>query len=277
MFAITVQECLLLLALLLLFFGRKLPEVGRSLGKSVVEFKKGVRGLEQGDGEGVPELVRRRATVRYYSRMNPWRMVPLLVVLSEDEIRRAALRRVGQDASGPFEVAAGLAVVVEPAFPGCTCYPARQEVRIGPEPAEARFWVVPQVLGKVHDARVRVWQGERLLAELSPETRVVRQTAAVVMGACSLVLPLAYAVLRHFRLDLESQFEDGFQLYGWLWRSVWQGLTPGGLFLVLAVMTGLLFWWARPRRRELFWEIEPAREPQANGVRAGEALAAIPR
>jgi sec-independent protein translocase protein TatA len=34
-----------------LLFGRKLPEVGRYLGKGIVEFKKGVKGLED-DTEG---------------------------------------------------------------------------------------------------------------------------------------------------------------------------------------------------------------------------------
>jgi sec-independent protein translocase protein TatA len=30
----------------LLIFGRRLPEVGRSVGKSIVEFKKGIKGIE---------------------------------------------------------------------------------------------------------------------------------------------------------------------------------------------------------------------------------------
>ena len=30
----------------LLLFGRRLPEVGRSVGRAIVEFKKGVRGIE---------------------------------------------------------------------------------------------------------------------------------------------------------------------------------------------------------------------------------------
>lgn len=30
----------------LLLFGKRLPEVGRSLGKSVIEFKKGLQGIE---------------------------------------------------------------------------------------------------------------------------------------------------------------------------------------------------------------------------------------
>jgi sec-independent protein translocase protein TatA len=40
------QEMLLLLIIGVLLFGRKLPEVGRYLGKGIVEFKKGIRGLE---------------------------------------------------------------------------------------------------------------------------------------------------------------------------------------------------------------------------------------
>ncbi len=31
----------------LLLFGRRLPEVGRSLGKGIVEFKKGLKGIEE--------------------------------------------------------------------------------------------------------------------------------------------------------------------------------------------------------------------------------------
>jgi len=40
------QEMIILLILGVLLFGRKLPEVGRYLGKGIVEFKKGIRGLE---------------------------------------------------------------------------------------------------------------------------------------------------------------------------------------------------------------------------------------
>ena len=39
-------EIVMLLALGLLLFGRKLPEVGRSLGRGIVEFKKGLKGVE---------------------------------------------------------------------------------------------------------------------------------------------------------------------------------------------------------------------------------------
>lgn len=39
-------EGLVLLLLGVLIFGKRLPEVGKSLGRSIVEFKKGLSGLE---------------------------------------------------------------------------------------------------------------------------------------------------------------------------------------------------------------------------------------
>jgi sec-independent protein translocase protein TatA len=40
------QDILLLMVVGVLLFGRRLPEVGRYLGKGIVEFKKGLKGLE---------------------------------------------------------------------------------------------------------------------------------------------------------------------------------------------------------------------------------------
>jgi len=39
-------EWVIILVIGLLLFGRRLPEVGRSLGKSIVEFKRGVKGIQ---------------------------------------------------------------------------------------------------------------------------------------------------------------------------------------------------------------------------------------
>jgi sec-independent protein translocase protein TatA len=41
------MELAILAGICLLFFGNRLPSVMRSLGKSVVEFKKGVSGIEE--------------------------------------------------------------------------------------------------------------------------------------------------------------------------------------------------------------------------------------
>ncbi|MFN7021644.1 MAG: twin-arginine translocase TatA/TatE family subunit [Phycisphaerales bacterium] len=49
----TPMSWIILLALGLLLFGRRLPEVGRSLGKGIVEFKKGLAGVEEQVNEAV--------------------------------------------------------------------------------------------------------------------------------------------------------------------------------------------------------------------------------
>lgn len=46
LFGLGGPEMIALLVIGILLFGRKLPEVGRSLGKGIVEFKKGLKGLE---------------------------------------------------------------------------------------------------------------------------------------------------------------------------------------------------------------------------------------
>lgn len=40
-------ELMVILVIGVLLFGKRLPEVGRSLGKGIVEFKKGLRGIEE--------------------------------------------------------------------------------------------------------------------------------------------------------------------------------------------------------------------------------------
>lgn len=45
-FTLGGQEMIILLIIGVLLFGRKLPDVGRYLGKGIVEFKKGIKGVE---------------------------------------------------------------------------------------------------------------------------------------------------------------------------------------------------------------------------------------
>src|SRR5688500_13849514 len=46
----------------LLIWGKRLPEVGRNLGKGLVEFKKGLQGVEEEVGKSAPRDEPRRLT-----------------------------------------------------------------------------------------------------------------------------------------------------------------------------------------------------------------------
>src|SRR5438445_6352997 len=46
LFTLSPMELIIVAVLGVLLFGRRLPEVGRYLGKGIVEFKKGMKGLE---------------------------------------------------------------------------------------------------------------------------------------------------------------------------------------------------------------------------------------
>ena len=46
-------ELLIVCVVALLLFGRRLPEVGRSLGRGIVEFKKGLKGVKKDVDEAV--------------------------------------------------------------------------------------------------------------------------------------------------------------------------------------------------------------------------------
>jgi sec-independent protein translocase protein TatA len=56
-------EWIILLVLGLLIFGRRLPEVGRSLGRGIVEFKRGIRGVEDDVDEEVARPTKSRKSL----------------------------------------------------------------------------------------------------------------------------------------------------------------------------------------------------------------------
>jgi len=50
---------IILLVIGILLFGKRLPEMGRYLGKTIIEFKKGMKGLEdEVDGSGMHQMAR---------------------------------------------------------------------------------------------------------------------------------------------------------------------------------------------------------------------------
>ncbi len=60
-------ELLILGIILLLLFGRRLPEVGKSLGQGIVQFKKGLRDIEA----DVDDAVARPEAARFESAKTP--------------------------------------------------------------------------------------------------------------------------------------------------------------------------------------------------------------
>jgi TatA/E family protein of Tat protein translocase len=62
-----LTEWIIIGALGLLIFGKRLPDVGRSLGKGIVEFKKGLKGIED-DIEQVDDDRRLNAPAKYDSQ-----------------------------------------------------------------------------------------------------------------------------------------------------------------------------------------------------------------
>lgn len=71
-FMLGTQEILMLLVLGVLLFGRKLPDIGRSFGKTIVEFKKGVKGIE----DEVNEPASARAAIEPEPVKAPTRVTP---------------------------------------------------------------------------------------------------------------------------------------------------------------------------------------------------------
>jgi hypothetical protein len=205
------------------------------------------------DGKASAE---RRATVRYYSRMNPDRMFPLLVILSAKEIEEVVKKAVKQAVSDAFRVEEGSPVVVEPVLPGCDCYPPRHALAVeGQDAVTETFWVVPRVLGRVHGARVIIRQGDRVLAEVPLSVKVSKQTLAVACGLASLAAPYLTMGLKSLRLDYESQKADGFPLYQQAGNWVAENLRPEWLGLGFLGLALLLYLWMRPRRRDVFWDV----------------------
>ncbi len=92
-------EWIILLVLGLLIFGRRLPEVGRSLGKSIVEFKKGISNIEDEiDTESS------RSTPAEISPSAPPAELPRTSEPTEPRVSHDPLAQAGLDDSEPEQV-----------------------------------------------------------------------------------------------------------------------------------------------------------------------------
>lgn len=83
------SELLIILAIGLLLFGKRLPEVGRSLGKGIVEFKRGLKDIgDEIDTESTKAPSKPRAIAQETSQALP--TGDTRRVSQVDEVERAA-------------------------------------------------------------------------------------------------------------------------------------------------------------------------------------------
>lgn len=199
-----------------------------------------------------PRTAERRATVRYYNRMNPQRVFPLLVVISKEMIERAAKSQSDQKTTAPFTVALDSAIEVEPVLPGCYCYPPKATARLSDKDLTLTFHVVPHVLGEVTGACIRVRQDHFDLATIDLDIRVTQRTWVLVTGALTIALPFVSALARHLRLDLASQ-----DVYVMAMNAVVNHVPPYALMGGLALTTLLAYWLTRSCSKDTFFDVSP--------------------
>jgi sec-independent protein translocase protein TatA len=71
------ENWLLIAGIALLIFGKRLPEVGRSLGKGIVEFKKGLAGIEEDVTQASPQpVIGQNDRAALPSPMTPYKFDP---------------------------------------------------------------------------------------------------------------------------------------------------------------------------------------------------------
>ena len=177
--------------------------------------------------------------------MNPEYVFPLLVTLTEKEVKQIIQKHVAQRASGPLQVKLDEFVEVEPILPGCTCHPAKQSLKLGKKDAVLTFWVVPHVMGKVKGAIVSVRQDGTTLTEIPLNMKVVKRTAALVMGVTSLVMPFLSSMTKRFGVDFQQ--DGGFDVYLSILNTFFRQIPPYALLGGGALLTFVLWWMTRPR------------------------------
>lgn len=198
----------------------------------------------------------RRATVRYFNRMNPERVYPLLVMITKKMVERAAKSGTDQVQSTPFRVKLNETIEIEPVLPGCSCYPPKLSARLGAEDFVATFYVLPHMLGPLQGGVVTIRQDNIPLAEIELHGRVVKTTWVMICGFATFVLPFLLAVARNYRVDLTSQLEDGFDFYLAVLSILLSNIAPIVATAGFAILTALLYLASRARQKDVFWDIE---------------------
>jgi Flp pilus assembly protein TadD len=185
-------------------------------------------GAEPSETTGA-SMVTRHATVRYYRRMNPHRLYPLLIVLSRQQVQEIREWTIASAQEQGLQLSADALMDVEPVLPGCTCYPPRQQIPVDAEIVQARFQVMPGATGTLNDARIILRQEGQVVAEVGLDITVRPLWPVVVLG-----LVLLGAACALYLLPKYTETPSGAEGTGFF------GLTQALFALQLAVLFGLV-------------------------------------
>jgi hypothetical protein len=202
------------------------------------------------------KTVTRQATVRYYNRMNPERVYPLLVMITKEMVEKAIKLDTDQKSTGPIKFNLEAPVEIEPIIPGCACYPPKIVARLDQKDFIATFHVVPQIVGTIEGARVVLRQGIAPVAEIGLDAKVVRQIWVVLSGSLTFAMPVLSGLAKHYQIDLQAHAEDGFSSLLKAMQLALDYSSPLWLAVGFGVLTLLVYFLTRARTKDVFWEIK---------------------
>jgi len=231
-----------------------MPEELDELGDEVVRLEL-ESADESADAAPTRSSVTRQSTVRYFSKMNPDRVYPLLVTLTERRVEKARIAGVRQATSAEFRVQVDMPIEIEPIIPGCECYPPKITAIAGKSDMSARFHVVPSAVGRIDGATVVVRQSHAILSQVPLEVTVIPQTHAIMSAAMTFAAPSLSAAMNHFGVDFQALPGQG-NIYLSVAHLLFDQISPLTLTLALGGVTAALAWHAWPRSREVFWEVQ---------------------
>lgn len=198
----------------------------------------------------------RRATVRYYRRMNPDRAYPLLVLITKDLIDRIKKKDTDQITSEAFTVKPDLPVEIEPILPGCDCYPRKLVVRLSEGEVTAKFRIIPRVFGKIEECSVAIRQDHQLLSDVPLDVKIVNRLWVLMSGLFTFGLPASSSILKYFGVGFDAQENQPVDIYVTVARLVFDQVSPLVLTIGLGLCTVLIWWYTRPVTRDVFWDVQ---------------------
>ncbi len=201
-------------------------------------------------GTRVVKSYERRTTVRWWSRMNPNRTFPMLVIFSLHEVEKIVAEAVEQvqsktrlkiKESDPF-------VKVVPHIPGCLVVPPELDVDTRPAMAEGRFHVTPIAEGDFDDAYVELHYEGKVVDKIPIPTRSVAQTATKAAGFFAVASPVLSQLLETYGIDVADRPAEAATFVSRIVNALGGTGNAGWTFMAgLAVTTLVLYLKRRPK------------------------------